>query len=282
MRQQQYLNNRHVIDFIEWLKLKLNNYPCNYNIRLAPANIDWVNHNNRTVNWGCISIFDAYNQYYWGAGDFQANSDILNELKFRGHRAILEQDNTQLINFSIDVLRWGKVINRNLPYIVNYQNLEYGSFMEEVIAGCNILNLNEFDDETSFNINLRLNSGFTKIYSLLIENFIIYDSRVSLALCRMIGEYLNENIIRDIPNELNFRIPPRRNGGNGYHFNENIIFRGINSPIQHQINNVRSSWILNKVLTDDDNFNSNFSQLPYEIRLRALESALFMIGYGIQ
>jgi len=43
---------------------------------------------------------------------------------------------------------------------------------------------------------LRMNAAFTKVYSLIMDDFLIYDSRVAAALCMIIVHYLEKSAIR--------------------------------------------------------------------------------------
>jgi hypothetical protein len=87
-----------------------------------------------------------------------------------------------------------------------------------------------------------------------------------------------------IPNTLDLRIPPRE--GNNINRQipkflrvNNFGFKSTNMRNNnHQISNMRANWILTEVLKR--NPKSQFkTKLPADLRLRALESALFMIGY---
>lgn len=52
-----------------------------------------------------------------------------------------------------------------------------------------------------------------------------------------------------------------------------------NTPAKHTENNMRANWLLKAII---DNTKSDFAELDEKIRLRALEAALFMIGYDVK
>ena len=56
-----------------------------------------------------------------------------------------------------------------------------------------------------------MNSGFTKIYSLYINDFIIYDSRVGAALCYLVKLYCIEQKQGGVPSSLKFAYGDARN-----------------------------------------------------------------------
>ena len=181
------------------------------------------------------------------------------------------------------VFDWGGVTGNN-NYINNYQgNGGYVDILNEVSSGINNLNPIVFDDDFTFP-NIKLNAGFTKVYSLLIKDFIIYDSRVAKALCKLISEFLalnNQLGNNNVDPLLALKIPRgRRDIGGNLIVNNRFSFQLFNdNNTYHQVSNIRASWILREVLRISPN--SQFNLLPNNQGLRALESALFMIGYSI-
>ena len=146
------------------------------------------------------------------------------------------------------------------------------------MKGLNPKNVNLTDDFSE----ILMNSGFTKIYSLLMDNFVIYDSRVGAALGLIIKEFLTEKNILKIPKELNFAYGNARptKGDNNTKNKRNpstetykfSVLR--NNNIHHTINNIKANWLLREIAD-----NSIFKQ--EENPIRTLEAALFMIGYSV-
>ena len=284
MTKQQYLKSPIVKEFIDWLSIKLSNvYVHNYLIH--HVNTTWIANNNNSVNWNCTSIFNAYQMYNWGDKycDFNSNSAILDTLKKVGEYGLQTNNNDIISLYCIRVFDWGGVTNNN-NYVNNYQpNNGFINLLNEISCGKISLNPLVFDDNVTFP-NIKLNAGFTKVYSLLIEDFIIYDSRVAKALCKLISEFLtfrNQVENNNVDPLLAFKIPKGRSdeGGNLI-INNRFAFQLFNSNNNyHQVSNIRASWILKEVLRVSPN--SPFNALPINKRLRALEAALFMIGYRI-
>jgi hypothetical protein len=123
---------------------------------------------------------------------------------------------------------------------------------------------------------LIMNSGFTKIYSLLLDDFVIYDSRVGAALCLLVRDYLEEIEVLEIPATLGFAWKDVRGERNGRRepSKGHYRFRELSGRC-HIDNNVRANWLL-KDIAHKSKFTS--TQSP----TRALEAALFMIGYSVK
>jgi hypothetical protein len=136
-----------------------------------------------------------------------------------------------------------------------------------------------------------INSGFTKLYALLIDNFIMYDGRVGAALGLLGRLYAEEMGLEKIPQAIEFSFGSgkvsvgkqlagnRRNPSKGrYKLSE---FSG--NHYRHINDNIKASWLL-KALADKTT--SRFALLPQgpllNERLTAIQSALFMIGYDVR
>ena len=181
MTKNEYLADPNVNNFIKWLGPKLDaGFTHLYTLP------------NRTV-WSCNSIFNAYEKYDWKNNSFTANDIKLNTFRRIYHYGVLTND-VEIIKCSCDLIfSWGGVENGNLKRV-------------NLLSNVNQLT---FDDDFPDN-RIKLNSGFTKIYSLLRDDFIIYDSRVALSLCFLIGQYTMANGLNEIPDLLQFRIPTRQ------------------------------------------------------------------------
>ena len=62
----------------------------------------------------------------------------------------------------------------------------------------------DIDLEEFTKSDIIMNSGFTKIYSLIVQDFIIYDSRVGAALGLLIKCFCEDKQKEKIPEELRF------------------------------------------------------------------------------
>ena len=124
-----------------------------------------------------------------------------------------------------------------------------------------------------------LNAGFSKIHALLIDDFPMYDSRVACALASLVRRYCEEKGRIQVPQELALSIPPARgrfprNPRNPSH--GTLRFRDMRwgDAKQYASSNVIAAWLL-RALAD----HGEFGDLEPDQRLRALQSAMFMLGY---
>jgi hypothetical protein len=142
-------------------------------------------------------------------------------------------------------------------------------------------------DDKSYDI--LMNSGFTKIYSILMDDFIIYDARVGAALGLLVSQWAKHCSVLTGIDFLKFAYGNaaksakclnneyRRNPSNDAlsflnMFQGNDIKR---KSVQHIHNNIKASWLIKQVLKQSPE-NSLFNQLKSP--MRAFEAALFMIG----
>lgn len=286
MNKQEYLNNNVVIEFIDWVGEKLDsNFQHNYNINNnaprngVPRNQNWINYNNNQRAWNCISIYDAYSKYFWNGANFNDTTRLLNELETSLRNSLETKNQTEANLACYNILLWGgqRVFRTNYPWINGLPNI-----IEYLNITKSSLNPIHFDDENIRNNNVvRFNAGLTKIYALCIDNFPMYDSRVAVALGILISQFLiAQNYTDSLPQELHFKIPP---GGNN--LTRPRIINGFkfgytnNNIVNHQKSNVRASWLLEGIL--NNNPNSQFNLIQEDLRIRAIEAGLFMIGYSI-
>ncbi len=244
--------------------------------------------------WTCDSIYSAYERYLWPfkcadpvtgkhliGRTFEENQRTLSRLSEGLRQSVKEKDSVRARQHCLSILDWGGVLPKNHSKIVNLDN-DLPKYLDDVRRR---LDPSGFDTNSNY-ADIIMNSGFTKIYSLLIDDFIIYDGRVGAALGLLVRKYCEENNLPNVPLKLLFahkdaRTTPtsyqpvnRRNPGTERH--QFPVLR--NSSAKHIENNLRGNWLLKEILEIN---NSKFNVLHPSIQLRALESALFMIGYEV-
>lgn len=106
---------------------------------------------------------------------------------------------------------------------------------------------------------LRFNSGMTKVYSLLCDNFVIYDSRVAAALGWAIVKYCQLHGLATVPELLCF---PWAAAKEGLGADRKRLMQAV---LDHP--NARESHFHTVEAPNNP--------------LRALEAAFFMIGYDL-
>ncbi len=285
MNKTEFLNSSSIQDFVEWISLELD----------APGSFEhkYVMRRPKGRVWICNSIFSAFENYNWPftcrhplsnspikGNTFEESKTLLDELAEGLHDSIY-QDNIELCQkYCFAVLEWGGVLPKNRNKVLNI-----GSNISMYLRNTgNRLNPDTFDTE-DYNEDIIMNAGFTKIYSLLIDNFVIYDGRVGAALGLLVRKFCDEKGLLNIPAELLFAygnargkydatVQNRRNPSNKkYRFPVlgNVYWK-------HTDNNLRANWLLKEIIDKTD---SGFKGLNPSFQLRAFEAALFMIGYDV-
>jgi len=95
-------------------------------------------------------------------------------------------------------MRWGEVAPRNEAWLrANEDGL--AKCLARIAAA-----LARDNDRADFGPGLRYNAGMTKVYSLLLDHFVIYDSRVAGALAWFAAAWATEHGSRRIPGSLRF------------------------------------------------------------------------------
>ena len=126
----------------------------------------------------------------------------------------------------------------------------------------------------------------TKVYSLLVPNFIIYDSRVAAALAWLVTKWCKHVSKRSVPDLLAFPCMPAKDGDNPRIRKSrnpscgDWFFPRMNGNVRrHAQWNLRASWVLRECLNLSSG--TEFHKCPPPNDLRALEAALFMLGYDL-
>ena len=283
MRKEQFLNRATVHSFIDWISLRLDGNKCFNHIYILKRP--------RGVVWECDSIYSAYENYKWAftckspLSSDSLTGETFEECKFlltnlsNGLRESIAQNDTILCQkYCIAILDWGGVLNGNKNKV-----FELGDNITTYFSDCKErLNANVFNLNGNYR-DIIMTAGFTKIYSLLIDDFIIYDGRVGAALGLLVRKYCEEKALRAIPPELlfaygnskgdNYGIQNRRNPSQGI-----FKFPLLIANKRHTENNIRANWMLKEILSKSF---SKFNTIEPQTRLRAFESALFMIGYDV-
>lgn len=219
---------------------------------------------------------DARSKYEW-KGDFDSNAILLKDIQKNLEASV--NDLGRFNHFTIaakSLMKWGGTGRGNNDWLENPNNL---LVVHETIK---LLEKNTDDIEQMKLIpDFRFNFGLAKLYSLLIKDFIIYDSRVAGALSWFVYKFVNGN---PIPEELKFLCMTSRYSKNigRYHLrraSDNFPIRANNNDALHANWNIRASWLLSKA-------SDTLSQSEYFSRknvgsLRSLEAALFMWGYDL-
>lgn len=280
MNKELYLNNSYVNKLIEWILPRVSG-----EIRFYHRYIK----NRSKQPWSCYSIYNAYENYHWSfkctlpngkniKGDtFAQNEKLLTQIGSGMKSALLDKNVDNFLMYSRCTLEWGGVIKSNYNKLENMRTgiLKYFESAITKLDPKSVDTLDCFDE-------IYMNSGFTKLYSLLLDDFVIYDSRVGAALGLLVRKFLEDNNIHTVPEELAFSygnsrptksdtgpINKRNPSSNRFKFTQLA-----NNDRKHIINNLYANWLLSEI--------AKSSKFQFENNpIRALESSLFMIGYQV-
>lgn len=265
MKKDEYLSLDSVRAFTQWF---------------ATSEAQGLSHNyynfSKRTNVFFNDLPDALNQYEWH-GDLKKNTSILKGIQNELNIAIKNEDFLGFRDASHDLMKWGGTMKGNNEWLSNQGNFP-------VIHETLKLLKSQVDDinEIKRVKDLRFNSGLTKVYSLIADDFIIYDSRVAAALAWYVLKFMEAKNINAIPDALKFVCMKAREekqqrnplaGKNAFDYTKH------NHPEIHAQWNIRASWILSAAL------NSMSGSIYHDQEglqpLRALEAALFMWGYDL-
>jgi hypothetical protein len=246
--------------------------------------------NRRSGAWQCKSLYDAYVQYHWrhrGGHTFAHSAATLTSLGKALHAALTSPADDQAArSAATDVMIWGGVVAGNVRWLNANQNLA-----SDLLAVQAAINAQDTAEAVLTDRQLRFNAGMTKVYSLLCEGFVIYDSRVAATLGWAVRKFCETWQFAAVPAELGFPwapakstpnhpAPKDRNPSSGA-----LTFPKLSSGPLHAQWNLKASWILQAALLTPAGQASQFTSDPSlatpALRLRALEAALFMIGYDL-
>ena len=273
-------------EFISWIEPKLD----------APGSFYhsyFDKRQNRT--WSCDSLYTAFQKYDWSFAmqdaqshlttrlrSFEETHSFLMNLSTNLKLSILENDNAACRENCLNVLKWGGVLAHNQNRIKTFDD---GICSYLLVVGQRLSC--DMDLHDYYNEGLIMNSGFTKIYSLCLDHFIMYDGRVGAALGLLVRRFCENRSMPAVPGTLRFAwgkgkeasyargAQSRRNPSSGtWEFPELI-----NNPRRHLESNIQANWLLEEILLKTS---SRFNALPQHMRISAIQSALFMIGYSVE
>ncbi|RMH48397.1 MAG: hypothetical protein D6694_00540 [Gammaproteobacteria bacterium] len=278
-------------DFVQWLRDGLERLPFEHGYK-------WVKGCRKCgLRKGSLftagSLWEAFRKYHWpsscGCG-YRETAIYLGDLAQRLKRALAASNQNVLAVLILEVLSWGGVAHRQYvastwKYLIDTDKQKLVlSVHAQVTLLKDILNTGVWPRNRKILSQIQIDSGTTKVFSLLIDGFIIYDGRVASALAYLVRKWAEEKqrqpngvprLSSYIPDCLRFsRATESKRDPNPP---EEDLFPKMSNGPQRLRENIYASWLLQAVLANDTR--SGFVSLEEDERLRALEAALFMLGY---
>ena len=264
MQKNDYIKSPAVVDFMAWIEPLLdtqNSFKHGY-IQKKPK-----------AEFVCDNLYSAYEKYEWLLSGLTGE---ITDLSKRLIKSLEESDEQACVRTCVDILRWGGVLNGNKTRVEKLAP----HLCDELRFVSNRLALDLSSDEFYIR-RINMTAGFSKIYSAYIDNFLIYDSRVGASIGLLVREFCTQRNINNIPMELLFCWNSGKSG--------NVMTRNPSNseykfpqwgadPAKHMENNIRANWLFSEIASTTK---SKFTSIEESFRLRALEQALFMIGYDV-
>ncbi|TIC80338.1 hypothetical protein [Crenobacter intestini] len=213
--------------------------------------------------------------------DFAANEAVLDKLENGLHTALAAGNQDLLADWMRAVFIWGGVYTRTAGGKGNAGWLDTMRPQLTVYLGKALQALGAADDESICRLDhLRSNAGTTKVHSLLLPDFVIYDSRVAAALAWLVWRWSQEQGYA-MPEALRFACmaPKSRKLCRTPDSRQMPYFAASGAVRQHHKHaqwNLRANWLVAEVLAKAKRQRPGFSW-----RSRELEAALFVMGYDL-
>ena len=267
MKRSEYLSAPPVPQFVAWLR------------NLVGGQHGSLTHDYHVDNcrsWSCSSLWEAHQRYTWNGTAFEQNQMILDTLRLELRNAVDNNDGAGFIRTACRVLEWGGVTNKNVQTLCCLGDKALLCFVDAA---------RKIDPATADTQQIKsvrfMNSGWTKVYSLLLDGFPIYDGRVGAAMGYLVRLYSQCSGATEVAPLLHFRWSHGKGQQHRDPSSTKFKFETLQYCPQGRHEwvkcNLRLAWILGEVCNE-----GYFTKyLPPERRMRALESALFMIGYDL-
>ncbi|CAN0624493.1 conserved protein of unknown function [Burkholderia multivorans] len=286
MKKNDFLGKNIVKQFVEWMSARLDSETFRHG---------YVTRKRRR-EWACDDLHGAFTGYDWphrgvkrlgvpAGTSFESSAAALDALR-RDLQVALSPtpDDAAALAAACDVMRWGGVSNGNVSWL----EANADGLAKMLIEVRDALDAGDTGHPTLVKAGLRFNAGMTKVYSLICKDFIIYDSRVAAALGWAVVKFCRERSLATVPAELAFAWAPAKEaaGANSPKLRnpatDGYVFPGLGGGTAHAQANLLASWLLAAVLDHPNVARSRFALVEDRAnRLRALEAALFMVGYDL-
>ncbi len=268
MKQDEYLADEHVRGFTRWAA------------QLVTGELGLTHRwkSGRGTDFECTTLYGALEQYRWPddrkALDYRATARLLRRcrLDFEDMGAIYSPaKQTEFVNHAEAIFKWGGIRKRGK--LNEWRSMppdHLQALVEDVRARLNPRTA-DTDGLAGF---CYMGSGFSKVHSVLIDGFPIYDSRVACALNCRVGIYCRRAKVGRKPDLLRLRMPPRQEPKRiRYHRCDRPKMN--NDSAAYARDNLTAAWLLGEMVREP----GEFEQVEFE-PVDALQHALFMVGYA--
>jgi hypothetical protein len=234
-------------------------------------------------DWRCDGLFEAFQSYEWGGKDWWANKAELDDYRVRLRRAVAAGAEDAAVTCSLEILKWGGVIAKNGVALEARRT----NWISELRHMTNVLQADHEPSRSDLILPsgsvCKMNAGFVKIYSVLLDYLVIYDGRVGAALGLLVRQFCEDTSKQAVPEPLKFAYGSPKEGMNPVSpktrnpSTPTFKFPRLQpDPVFHSAQAMRASWLLKAALEPDP---APFS--GGEKGFHELAAGLFMVGYDI-
>ena len=267
MRRDEYLADEHVRGFTRWAG------------QLVTGELGLTHRwKSRGTDFVCTSLYDALRQYRWpddaNGLDYRLTERRLREfrLKFLDMGAIDSRaKQVKFVNDAEAIVRLGGI--PRCKQMNDWRSMSLDRLQAIVADARARLNPRTADTDDLGGFRY-MGPGFSKVYSVLIDGFPMYDGRVACALSGLVGIYCRREKVGRKPDLLRLRIPPRREP-KGARYIRCDGPKMSNDSAEYACDNLKAAWLLGEMVREP----GEFEQAGFE-PVDALQHALFMVGYS--
>ena len=264
MKQDAYLSQPEVAGFVDWAA-----HLVRGEWRLEHS---WIGKQNDEQSFQCATLYQAFQGYRWQKDTFadtvQKFEDFRQDLDDIGIIATPTQRN-RFVEIARAIVKWGGI--PNLQRLDEWQQMAPPRLQSQIAEVRRKLTPATADTNELGKFHY-MGSGFSRIYAALIPGLPIYDNRVACALVCLVRLYCQDTGRPRVPALLKFSVPKVR-------LNKEIrcekpVLRYEQDEKYARIN-LQFAWLAAGLTADP----GEFADLPENLRVDAVQSALFMLGY---
>ena len=224
-------------------------------------------------NFSCRNLYEAYRGYSWHYLSIDQTMDFFDgcrkELEAIG-TIVSHDDKRKFLDIAKKIaVDWGGSNTLNLNSSHNWGDISSTELQQHIDEIRQKLDP-EKADTNDLPVSLRMGAGFSKIYSALIPGFPIYDSRVACALACLVRIHCQHKESSLVPSLLNLGIPSGR-----VEQGDRCKKPTLQYPPKYARSNLQFAWLMQALVVEP----GEFANVPEHLRVDALQSALFMLGY---
>ena len=131
--------------------------------------------------FGGSRLFEAFQSYEWNVTDWRATKKELDSFRQRLRGAVAVGDEESAVACSLAILRWGGVVAKNGIALEGRR----GHWIEELRQMTHVLTADHEPSRGDLMLRngtmCKMNAGFVKIYSVLLDYFVILALRIARA-----------------------------------------------------------------------------------------------------